>query len=152
MDISKITDYLYIAAQPNFADAEEIRDLGIQLIINMIFRPPAKVYTQLPFQMVTLRSFDSVFLPIPIWKLKKGVMSALPVMKEGNSVLVYCRKGRHRSVAMCAAILIALDYSADEAMKLIKERREVADPYASHIQRVIKTFESEWCNLLASFH
>ena len=144
MDISKITDQLYIAAHPKAEDASAIRDLNVRLILNMIFIRPAKVYDQPPFRMLTLRTFDSIFLPIPISKLEKGVKAALPVIEAGNSVLVYCREGRHRSVAMAAAVLIGLGYSANQAMQLIKSKRAKADPYAWHIQRQIRKFEEVW--------
>ena len=144
MDISKITDQLYIAAHPKAEDAGAIRDLNVRLVLNMIFIRPAKVYDQPPFRMLTLRTFDSIFLPIPISKLEKGVKAALPVIEAGNSVLVYCREGRHRSVAMAAAVLIGLGHSADQAMQLIKSQRAKADPYAWHIQRQIRKFEEVW--------
>ena len=144
MDISKITDQLYIAAHPKAEDAGAIRDLNVRLVLNMIFIRPAKVYDQPPFRMLTLRTFDSIFLPIPISKLEKGVKAALPVIEAGDSVLVYCREGRHRSVAMAAAVLIGLGYSANQAMQLIKSKRAKADPYAWHIQRQIRKFEEVW--------
>ena len=144
MDKSQITDYLYIAAHPKAEYAEVIYERGVRLILNMIFIKPAKVYTQPPFQMVTLRTFDSIFIPMPMEKLKKGVEAALPVIEEGHSVLVYCREGRHRSVAMACCILIANGHSADEAMQLVKEKREKADPDAWHIQRRIRKFERQW--------
>lgn len=144
MDISKITDYLYIAAHPKNEDAKAIRDLNVRLILNMIFIRPAEVYRQPPFRMLTLRTFDSIFLPIPMGKLIKGVEAALPVIRAGEGVLVYCREGRHRSVAMAATILIACGKPADEAMQLISSQRTKADPYAWHIQRRIRKFADIW--------
>ena len=144
MDISKITEYMYIAAHPDAEAADAIRDLNVRLIINMIFIRPADIYKQPPFRMITLRSFDSIFLPIPLNKLKRGVKAALPVIQDGESVLIYCRQGRHRSVAMAACILIGMGYSADPAMELISSKREIADPYAWHIQRQIRRFEDSW--------
>lgn len=144
MDISQITDYLFIAAQPKAEDADVIRDLSVRLILNMIFIRPAEVYRQPPFRMLTLRTFDSIFLPMPMGKLIKGVEAAVPVIQAGEGVLVYCREGRHRSVAMAATILIALGNSADQAMQLIKSQRAKADPYAWHIQRRIHNFAEIW--------
>ena len=143
MDISQITDYLYIASLPKAEDAQAIQDRNVRLIINMIFIRPPEVYTQPPFRMLTLRSFDFVLLPIPIHKLEKGVEAALPVIRNGESVLVYCHAGRHRSVAMACCILIAMGSTADEAMQLVRERREVADPHAHHIERQIREFEKQ---------
>ena len=144
MDISRITDQLYIAAHPKAEDADAIRDMNVRLILNMIFIRPADVYRNPPFRMLTLRTFDSIFLPIPIGKLVDGVKAALPVIEGGESVLVYCRKGRHRSVAMAAAVLIGQGCSANEAMQLISSKRSKADPYAWHIQRRIRKFEEIW--------
>jgi protein tyrosine phosphatase (PTP) superfamily phosphohydrolase (DUF442 family) len=144
MDISQITDHLYIAAHPKAEDAAKIQDLNVRLILNMIFIRPAQIFQQEPFRMLTLRTFDSIFLPIPIRKLERGVSAALPVIEAGDSVLVYCRAGRHRSVAMAAAILIGQGKTADQAMQLIKSRRSKADPYAWHIQRRIRKFEEVW--------
>ena len=144
MDISQITAQLYIAAHPKAEAADAIRDMNVRLILNMIFFRPADVYRQPPFRMLTLRTFDSIFLPIPIRKLVRGVEAALPVMENGESVLVYCREGRHRSVAMAASVLIGQGHSADEAMQLISSKRSKADPYAWHIQRRIRKFEQIW--------
>ncbi|TES89603.1 MAG: hypothetical protein E3J88_05660 [Anaerolineales bacterium] len=144
MDISKITDQLYIAAHPKAENANAIRDMNVRLILNMIFIRPADVYRNPPFRMLTLRTFDSIFLPIPIGKLVRGVKAALPVIEGGESILVYCRAGRHRSVAMAAAVLIGQGNSADEAMQLISLKRSKADPYAWHIQRRIRKFEEVW--------
>ena len=144
VDISQITDYLYIASLPKAEDAEDIRARNVTLIINMIFIRPPEVYTQPPFHMLTLRTFDFPLLPIPIDKLKKGVETALPYIQKGESVLIYCRAGRHRSVAMGACILIAMGHTADEAMQLLREGRQVADPHAGHIKRQIRKFEEEW--------
>jgi protein tyrosine phosphatase (PTP) superfamily phosphohydrolase (DUF442 family) len=144
MDISEITNQLYIAAHPKAEAADAIRELNVRLILNMIFFRPADVYRQPPFQMLTLRTFDSIFLPIPIGKLMRGVESALPVLEKGEGVLVYCREGRHRSVAMAASVLIGQGRSADDAMQLISTKRPKADPYAWHIQRRIRKFEQIW--------
>lgn len=144
MDVSQITNQLFIAAHPKAEHADAIQAMNVRLILNMIFIRPAEVYRQPPFQMVTLRTFDSIFLPIPIVKLIRGVEAALPVLEEGKGVLVYCREGRHRSVAMAASVLIGSGFSADAAMEKIKSKRPKADPYAWHIQRRIRKFEQVW--------
>jgi hypothetical protein len=144
MDVSQITNQLYIAAHPKAGHADAILAMNVRLILNMIFFRPADVYRHSPFQMLTLRTFDSIFLPIPINKLIRGVEAALPVLESGKGVLVYCREGRHRSVAMAASVLIGSGFSADEAMEKIKSKRTKADPYAWHIQRRIRKFEQVW--------
>lgn len=143
-DISEIRPDLFIAAHPQPEDVEAIRTLGVSLILNMIWHRPTSALTRPPFRMITLRTFDSPHIPIPMGALRKGVEAALAAIANGERVLVYCREGRHRSVAMTACILIGLGYSADQAMTLITSRRAVADPHAPHIERRIRSFETLW--------
>jgi len=144
LDISEITDYLYIAAHPSGEYTNEVLVRDIRLVINMIWFKPAEEYTKDPFRMVTYRTFDSPFLRIPVGTLVKGVKEALPVINNGEAVMTYCREGRHRSVAMASCILIGCGYSADDAMNLISSHREVADPRAAHIESQILKFEKVW--------
>jgi protein tyrosine phosphatase (PTP) superfamily phosphohydrolase (DUF442 family) len=145
MLISEITDYLYVTRRQKAKDIEEVSQLDIQLIIDMIFhmRPPRELEV-VDIDVLWLPSVDFVLIPIPLKLLERGVNAALPVIKDGGRVLVYCIQGRHRSIAMACCILIAMGYSADEAMELVKEKRGKADPDAWHIQRQIRRFEVYW--------
>jgi hypothetical protein len=145
MDVSQITDYLYIASRLREEVASDVHALGVRLVISMAFerRPPASLQ-ELGIDTLWLHTFDSPLTPIPLRTLKRGVRVALPVIRGREGVLVYCNGGRHRSVAMASAILIAMSYSAEEAMGLISERREVADPRIWYIQRRILKFERHW--------
>jgi protein tyrosine phosphatase (PTP) superfamily phosphohydrolase (DUF442 family) len=144
MDVSRITDYLYISSQLDPADAARIHALNVGLIISMIRRPPPPIYTYPPFRIIVLKTNDSPLFPIPLDKLMVGAEAALAVIQDGNPVLVYCQKGRHRSVAMASAILIAMGHTADEAMKLIRQMRHRADPQRWYIRKRIRLFELEW--------
>lgn len=143
--ISKITDNLYICAAAQTARLDELSVRNIRLIISMIGgrRPPENL-AQPPYRLLWLPTFDTPLTPIPISLLMRGIQTALPVIHAGGSVLVFCHKGRHRSVAMGAAILIALGYSAHDAMQLIRAQRPVADPYRWHIHRQILKLERHW--------
>lgn len=144
-DISKITDYLFISSQPQAKDVEAIISWNVRLIISMRgeWRPPA-VLTQDSLQLLWLHTYDTLFTPIPLNKLLHGVQMALPVIQSGGGVLCYCAKGRHRSVAMGAAILIGMGCSAVEAMDRLRQQRQVAHPQAPHIRRRIELFEKVW--------
>ena len=145
MDITQITEHLYIASRIRGSDLEAILQLDPGLIISMIVqRRPPKVLTAEGLEVLWLRTFDFPLIPIPLKTLKRGVEAALPVIHEGGRVLVFCEGGRHRSVAMASCILIGQGYPADEAMQLISRKREVADPYAWHIRRQIRRFEAFW--------
>jgi len=47
------------------------------------------------------------------------VEAALPVIQDGYQVLLHCRAGVHRSVAMACCVLIGMGQTADEAMQLV---------------------------------
>ena len=117
---------------------------NVLLVISMIFHPPALVYWRAPFSLLWLPNFDAPYLPISYKMLEVGVLRALPVLESGKSVMVYCREGRHRSVAMACCVLVGLGYTADDAMVLVKERREAADPDIWYIQERIRKFEQRW--------
>jgi hypothetical protein len=145
MDISQITEHLYIASLVRTGDLEAVLRLEPGLIISMIVqRRPPKALSAEGLDVLWLRTFDFPLIPIPLRTLKRGVEAALPVIHEGGRVLVFCEGGRHRSVAMASCILIGQGYSADEAMQLISSKRAVADPYARHIQSQIRRFEAFW--------
>jgi dual specificity MAP kinase phosphatase len=81
---------------------------------------------------------------MPIPKLMVGARAALEMIRAGGKVYVHCAYGRHRGVAMGSCVLIAQGYDPESAMKLIAERRSVADPYAYHIRPRILKFAREW--------
>lgn len=145
MDISLITDYLYVGSQPTVEQAEAIGALGIQLIISMrVESQPHKNFSRPPLRMLWLRTFDIFFLPIPLAALEQGVRTALPIIANGGRVLTHCHRGKHRSVAMAAAILIAMGHSAEQAMHLLREKRAIARPQTWYIRRQIQLFETYW--------
>ena len=142
--ISQITDYLYISAWPEGKHIEQIVSLGVHLVLSMHLLPPVKLLGHDRFRLLWLPTFDNPRFPISIKTLTKGVKAALPTTQNGQAVLTHCKEGKHRSVAQAACVLIGMDYSADDAMRLIKEKRAVADPYAEYIQVRIRKFESQW--------
>jgi protein tyrosine phosphatase (PTP) superfamily phosphohydrolase (DUF442 family) len=151
MDISQITDSLFIGRQPSPADYERLRELGIRLIINMRFlrgpQPDAPSPASTPPQPIStlwLRSIDSPLFPLSIQKLKQGARAALETIYQGGRVLAHCAYGRHRGPAMGACILIAQGYTPQEALQLITQRRPIADPFAFYILPRILKFAQEW--------
>ncbi|HEX9332883.1 MAG TPA: dual specificity protein phosphatase [Anaerolineales bacterium] len=144
-EFSSITDDLFIGITPLAKDYDGLRELGVQLIINMRFtRSPFPDTHHMPIRLLWLRTIDSPFFPIPIPKLVTGARAALETILLGGKVYVHCAGGRHRGVTMGACVLIAQGYDPEAAMKLITERRIVADPYAYYIRPRILKFASEW--------
>lgn len=145
MEFSQITDGLYIGTTPAQDDFGLLREIGIQLVINMRWeaRPHKDIHTA-PIESLWLPTYDFPLLPIPIPKLAQGTRAALETLERGGRVYIHCREGRHRSVAMGCAILIAQGMSASDAMALVKKRRANADPDLWYIRQRIAKFEMEW--------
>lgn len=145
MNFSSITDNLLVGTTPGRRDFEVLRELGVGLVINMRWMPGPRPPAGDPeLRYIWLRTFDNPMLPIPLRALIRGVHSALEEIKAGGKVYTHCAAGRHRSVAMAAAILIAQGLAPEGAISLIKERRPIADPDAFHIRRRIMQFAQHW--------
>jgi len=145
LNYSQITDALFIGRTPHARDYGILRDMGVDLVINMRIWPrPRPDSLDPPMRILWLRTFDSPLLPIPIGALEKGARQALAVMQGGGKIYTHCQFGRHRGAAMGAAILIAQGHTADEAMALIKEKRPNADPYIWYIRSRIRKFAERW--------
>ena len=150
-NFSSITDDLFIGTTPLVSDYNGLRELGIRLIINMryTFSPRPDPHSA-PIQLLWLRTVDSPFFPIPIPKLMLGARTALETIRAGGKVYVHCAYGRHRGVVMGTCILIAQGYDPEAAMKLIAERRPVADPNAYYIRPRIMMFARQWNGVSSS--
>jgi protein-tyrosine phosphatase len=145
MDITPITDYLYVGGQPAHTDCDALCGLNVGLVINMRGESkPHAAFGAPPLNVLWLRTYDFFLTPITMATLLKGVEAAAPYIAQGQKVLVHCRHGRHRSVAMAAAIMIAQGHSAAEAMARLSAQRPAADPHIWYIRRQIEQFERHW--------
>lgn len=144
LDVSPITDYLYISAWPRGDHAEEIRSMNVRLILSMHWLKPSHTLGHPPVKILWLPTIDNPLVPMPISTFQRGVVAALPVIREGYRVLVHCRYGVHRSVAMACCVLIGMRLTAEDAMRLVEQKRSVADPRARHIRQRIIKFELHW--------
>jgi dual specificity MAP kinase phosphatase len=145
VDISKITDDIFVGTTPGTEDYDLLRERGVTLVINMRFenRPQPDNHNP-PMARLWLRTFDSPLIPIPMRALHKGVGAALEAIQAGGKVFIHCAAGVHRSVALAAALLIAQGHKPDEATELLKERRPAADPDIWYIRRRIDKFARSW--------
>jgi protein tyrosine phosphatase (PTP) superfamily phosphohydrolase (DUF442 family) len=144
LDISQITESLFISNWPIAKHVPVIATHGINLIVCTVMERQDKELNQPPFKMIQIRMIDAPFLPMPMSQLRRGVEVALPVMESGGKVLTFCKSGIHRSVAMASCMLIGQGYSAEEAMRMVADGREIADPYKPHIRKRIEKFEPYW--------
>jgi hypothetical protein len=144
-EFSSITDDLFIGNTPLASDYDGLRELGIQLIINMRFsRGPYPDPHEIPIRLLWLRTIDSPFVPLPISKLITGARTALETILLGGKVYVHCAYGRHRGPAMGSCVLIAQGHTPEDAMRLVIRGRSVADPHIPYIRSRILMFAKAW--------
>ena len=145
VNFSQITDDLFVGVTPAQDDCSLLHQLGVRLIINMRAEHRLRVDCSDPhLSILWLRTYDTPLWPISVATLRVGVHAALDTISAGGKVYAHCRAGAHRSVVMAASILIAQGTSAQEAMRLIKQRRAVADPDAWYIRWRINRFAATW--------
>ncbi|MBL8057952.1 MAG: dual specificity protein phosphatase family protein [Anaerolineales bacterium] len=148
MDISAITDDLYVGGQPHARDLAQLEALGVRLIITLrALRNATGRFAEPAVPVLWLRTVDSPLTPIPTRTFLKGVQAALDVIRAGGRVFVHCKHGRHRSVAMAACILIAQGDTAEQAMQRLTHGRRRADPHIWYIRQQIERFERHWKKL-----
>jgi protein-tyrosine phosphatase len=148
MDFSQITNDLFIGTTPLAQDYDRLRELGVRLVINLRFaRGPYPDTHPQSLKFLWLRSIDSPVLLISLQKLLEGTHIALETIRQGGKVYSHCAKGRHRSVAMGAAILIAQGHTPDDAMQLIKLQRPISDPGVFYVRSRIFQFARLWNRL-----
>lgn len=145
MNFSLITDDLLIGTTPSTNDYNQLRDLGVRLVINMrIERMSHRDPHPTPIERLWLPTFDTPLIPIPIKLLIHGAKAALDVIQNGGKVFAHCAYGAHRGVTMGACVLIAQGMPPLEAMELIKSKRPQADPDAFYIRPRILKFAEVW--------
>ena len=145
IDISKITEHLYVGSRVLKDHIDELRLLKFDLIISMIGQErPDEIFNLPPFKTLWIKAYDTFFTPISIRKLLSGVQAALPVIQQKGKVLVYCMEGKRRSIIMSAAILIAMGHTAEEASEFLIKGRQVADPRRWYVRWQIRAFEKYW--------
>lgn len=134
---SQITENIFVGSTPKSLDISKLKKQGFGLIINM--RIDKKISSNI-LKILWLPNIDLSPFPLRHKHMILGAREAKKTLKKNEKVLVICRIGRHRSVAMAACLLIDQGFSPEEAKKLIKEKRPIADPYAKNIENTIKVF------------
>jgi protein tyrosine phosphatase (PTP) superfamily phosphohydrolase (DUF442 family) len=144
LDYSQITNNLYIGAWPTKHDVQTIESLGVTLVISTILEQVDKELGEPPLKLLKLRITDAFYWPLyPTGTLERGVETALAAFEKGQTVMVFCKSGRHRSATLTSCILVAQGYPADQAIQIVKEKRPEADINPRLRQRIEK-FEQHW--------
>uniref|UniRef100_A0A7S2RZQ4 Protein-serine/threonine phosphatase n=1 Tax=Mucochytrium quahogii TaxID=96639 RepID=A0A7S2RZQ4_9STRA len=135
-EMSIITEGIYISRYRAVRDQEFLRQNGITHVINCassscnsLFKD-SFTYLDLPLKDEP-KSDEEIFKPLT--PLESFIPSASLFIQEcldnGGRVVVHCRKGVSRSVAIVAGYLMfGRGASLTQALTLVRERRKAADP------------------------
>lgn len=141
LDMSKITNDLYVGRTPYGSEYKKLKDLGVDLVINMRAEwPTPLIARQKLIQDVWVPSLDLPIGFVDQSRLKANAKRAKDVIDNGGKVYVFCRKGRHRSVAMASAILLSQGYTLDQIKKLFAKQRPVADLKRYQVNKAVSQF------------
>jgi len=144
MDMDWITERIALGGGIwNARNMEELAQAGVTHILDMQIefddQPLAKPHNI----KVLWNPTDDDFLPKPPELLGRGVDFALDALQDPQArVYVHCAAGVHRAPMMTLALLCALNWEMDPAMKLIEMRRPVVDFADVYVESVRRFLES----------
>lgn len=143
LDFSEITDKIFVGQTPQKSDYVHLKKLGVGLVINMRGEYPSKIFSrQKLIREIWVPTLDSRFISMRPAKIHRAAKIAEDAIQEGDKVYIYCRKCRHRSVAMAAAILILQGVPLNKAISLILKKRPVADPEAKQVMSTLHDIDN----------
>lgn len=128
---SKITDHLYLGYNMRCCEMhfQKLLSLGISVDINVEAE----------------NEEDPTGMEIHLWlptkehgvpsqaQLLVGARAIQSAVQKEKIVYVHCEKGHARSVVVVGAYLILEGHNPEEALKMIKNRREVTHPGKEHL-------------------
>jgi hypothetical protein len=116
---------------------QDVAQSGITHILSMAWEFDETELAR-PYEItVFLNRVDDDFAPKSPEVLERGVGFALSVLEQANTkLLIHCVAGRHRGPMMTLAVLCAMGWDMEEAMRYISERRPVVDWAPVYVESV----------------
>jgi protein-tyrosine phosphatase len=143
MDISWVTERIALGGGIwNARNMEELAQAGVTHILNMQIEFDDQPLAAAHGIQVQWNPTDDDFMPKPAEMLQRGVDFALGALEDPNARLyVHCAAGVHRAPMMTLAVLCAMNWEMEAAMRLIETRRPVvdfADVYVESVRRFLE--------------
>ena len=116
---------------------QDVAQSGITHILSMAWEFDETELAEPYGITVFLNTVDDDFAPKSPEVLKRGVEFARSVLEEpGTKLLIHCVAGRHRGPMMTLAVLCALGWNIESAMRHISDRRPVVDWTPVYVESV----------------
>ena len=132
---SKIFDWLFLGCYRNAIDRQEIKDLGINYVLNCAMEclesfPPTVKYCHLKLNDMPL------FKIIPYLERATSFINQAQI--NGGKILVHCQMGISRSTSCVIAYMIKyMGYTAMDALEFIKKKRSIVMPNFGFMQQLM---------------
>ena len=132
---SKILNWLYLGSYRNACDKQEIKDIGINYVLNCAFEcmesfPPGVKYCHLKLN-------DTPYFKI-IPHLEKATSFINQAQLNDGIILVHCQLGISRSTSCVIAYMIKyMGYTTMSALEYIKKKRPQVMPNFGFIQQLM---------------
>ena len=138
VDANWVTDRIAVGGWVETPEKmQDVAQSGITHILNMAWEFDETELAQPYGIKVFANTVDADFAPKPPEVLERGVNFAMCVLKQPHTkLLIHCVAGRHRGPMMTLAVLCALGWNMDEAMRHISERRPGVDWTPVYVESV----------------
>jgi len=142
MDITWVTERIAVGGGIwNAENMETVAREGITHVIDMQIE-----FDDTPLGLehgveVLWNPTDDDFLPKPVQLFQRGVKFGMEALERpGAKLFVHCAAGVHRAPMMALALLGSMGWELEDAMRLIEDRRPVADfadVYVESVERFL---------------
>ena len=148
MDVTWVTERVALGGGIwNARNMEELAQSGVTHVVNMQIEFDDRPLAEPHGVEVLWNPTDDDFLPKPPELLKRGVDFALAALGDPETrVYIHCAAGVHRAPMMTLAVLGAMEWEIDAAMRLIESRRPVVDFADVYVESVRRFLESRGGN------
>jgi protein tyrosine phosphatase (PTP) superfamily phosphohydrolase (DUF442 family) len=134
--VSQITPQLHVGGQYRRRGWRRLAARGITAVVNMRVEFDDQEAGIAPDRYLYLPTVDND--PPSLEHLREGVAFMAEEIEGGGGVLVHCGSGVGRAPAMAAAYLISTGKTADEAWRMIREKRPFILPRPAQVAQVAR--------------
>jgi dual specificity MAP kinase phosphatase len=124
-NVDQITDQLYVGGFIDVHDWAALYEVGVTVDVNLQAEREDRFGAFPPDGYLRLPTLDHG-VPDPE-ALERGVAYVQEALRAGRKVLIHCHAGMGRSALLCTAVLVAEGNSTDEAWRIVKSKRRIAN-------------------------